>query len=166
MKNILVYFLVIIFSISCSNKTKEMVINMDVYYVLKDTFFGNNNKCRVLFNIPKDNNMVYNTGEDVILSFRNEDGVLKFSHIFNGQKKDNEFYLEATVLGIFKNDFVSLEPHFSPIKVNKELLDSLNYEKGRTVILSVKVGANKKKYIEYIDSQFKDIKLDEPVRVK
>jgi hypothetical protein len=97
---------------------------------------------------------------------RNEDGVLKFSHIFNGQIKDNEFYLKATVIGVFKNEVVSLEPYFSPLKVNKELLDCLNYEKGRTVILSVKVGANKKKYIEYIDSQFKGSKLDEPVRVK
>jgi hypothetical protein len=166
MKNILIYFLVIISSISCSNKTKEMVIYMDVYYVLEDTFLGNNNKCRVLINIPKDNILEYNTGEGVILSLRNEAGVLKFSHIFNGQKKENEFYLEATVLGLFKNGFISLEPHFSPIKVNKELLDSLNYEKGRTVMLSVKVGANKKKYIEYIDSQLKDIKLDESIRVK
>lgn len=166
MKNILVCFLVILSSISCSNKNEEMVINMDVFYVLKDNFLGKNNKCRVLLNIPKDNNMVYNTGESVILSLKNENGVLKFSHIFNGQIKENEFYLKATLIGVFKNEVVSLEPYFSPIKVNKELLDSLDYEKGRTVIFSVKVEANKKKFIKYIDSQFKDSKLDEPVRVK
>jgi len=166
MKNILVYFFVIIFSISCSNKTNQMVIDMDVYYILEDTFFGNNNKCRVLLNIPKDDSIVYNTGESIILCLRNEDGVLKASHIFNEQKKNDEFYLKANVIGEFENDIVSLEPYFSPLKVNKELLDSLIYEKGRTIMLSVKVESNKKKYIEYIDSQFKGSRLAEPVRVK
>jgi len=120
----------------------------------------------VLLNIPKENNIVYNTGEVVILCLRNEGGLFVFSHIFNGHKKDNEFYLEATVLGVFKNGLVSLEPHFSPIKVNKELLESLNYEKGRTVVLSVKVEVNTKKYIDYVDFQFNDTKLEEPVRIK
>ncbi|RLD84769.1 MAG: hypothetical protein DRJ10_00210 [Bacteroidetes bacterium] len=143
-----------------------MLMDVEVYYVLKDSFLGNRTKCRVLLKIPKENNKVFNTGESIILCMKNEGGVLKFTHTFNGQKKDDEYYLKTNVVGVFKNNEVSLEPHFSPININKELLDNTDYKKGKTVILSIKVKSNRKEYIEYIDAQFKDIKYEEPIRVK
>jgi hypothetical protein len=166
MKFVLVGVLAIIFSISCNPSNEDMQMNLEVYYVLKDSFFGNANKCRVLLKIPKENNIVYNTGESVILCLQNEEGILNYSHVFNGQKKTNEFYLKVNVVGLFKNNEVSLEPYFSPINVNEALFDSLVYKKGRTIILSIKVKSNKKKYIEFIDSQIKDFKNEEPIRVK
>jgi len=168
-KLILILIIEIVFSISCNNNNNEkMQMDMDVYYVLKDSFFGMKNKCRVLVKIPKGNNGTYIIGKNIILCLKNEGGILKFSHIFNGDevKKNNEFYLEATVIGLFNDKEVSLEPLFSPINIKEDLFKTLAYKKGKTIVLSIHVKSNKNKQIEIIDQQQKCIRLEEPVRVK
>lgn len=166
-KLIIICFIEIAFSMSCSTHNNEkMQMDMDVYYVFKDSFFGMENKCRVLIKIPKENNVNYDTGKNIILCLKNENGILKFSHIFNGEKKDNEFYLMATVVGIFNNKEVSLEPSFSPISIKEDQHETLDYIKGKTRVLSISVQSNKNKYIEFIDLKPKYLKIEESVRVK
>jgi len=164
---ILICIIEIVFSISCSPQYNEkMQMDMEVYYVLKDSFFGMENKCRVLIRIPKENNVTYDTGKNIILCLKNEKGILNFSHIFNGEKKDNEFYLRTTVVGIFKNKEVSLEPSFSPISIKENQHETLDYIKGKTIVLAISVKSNKNKYIEFIDMKPKCLRIEEPVRVK
>lgn len=166
-KFVLVCIIEIVFSISCSSNYKEkMKMDMDVYYVLKDSFLGMEDKCRVLIRIPKGNNVTYETGNNLIVCLKNERGILNFSHIFNGGKKDNEFYLKAKVIGMFNNKEVSLEPSFSPISIKNNLDETLSYIKGKTIVLSISVKSNKNKYIEFIDMKPKNIRIEEPVRVK
>ena len=69
---VLVGFIIIFFSISCNRINEKMLMDVEVYYVLKDSFLGNRTKCRVLLKIPKENNKVFNTGESIILCMKNE----------------------------------------------------------------------------------------------
>lgn len=167
-KLIVICVIEIVFSMSCNTRYNEkMQMDMDVYYVLKDSFWGMENKCRVLIRIPIENNITYETGKNIIICLKNEKGVLNFSHIFNGgEKKDDEFYLKTTIVGIFDNKDVSLEPSFSPISIKENQRETIEYIKGKTTVLSISMKSYKNKFIEFIDMKPKCIRIEEPVRVK
>lgn len=166
-KLIIICFLEVVSFMSCiTHYNEKMQMDMDVYYVFKDSFFGMENKCRVLIKIPKGNNTTYDTGKNIILCLKKEKGILNFAHIFNGEKKDNEFYLRTTVVGVFNDKEVSLEPSFSPISIKENQHETLDYKKGKTIVLSIRVQSNKNKYIEFIDMKPKYLKTGDPVRVK
>jgi len=164
---ILICVIEFVFSVSCSPQYNDkMQMDMEVYYVLKDSFFGMGNKCRVLIRIPKENNVTYDIGKNIILCMKNEKGILNYSHIFNGEEKDNEFYLKTRIVGMFNDKEVSLEPFFSPISINENQHETLDYIKGKTIVLSISVKSKKNKYIEFIDMKPKCVRIAEPVRVK
>ncbi|MDP4185129.1 MAG: hypothetical protein Q8862_08215 [Bacteroidota bacterium] len=165
---IILFFIIQLLFLSCFNSKHkdEMQLNASVFYVLKDSFLGTNDKCRILINIPQEGNHKYDCGEELILCMKNEDGKLIFSHIFNGFVRNDECCLKTTIIGSFKEKEVSVEPDFSPIAITQKESNNLVYKEGQSIILSITLKSRTNKNLEFVKFKQERINNEEPIFVK
>lgn len=166
-RSVLLYSLLFFLTFACTRKTTaKMTLNAEVYYVMKDSFLGEGDNCRVLLNIPIENGAPYEVGANLILCLKISNRNLAFSHVLKDKRDSAEYYLNATVVGQFKDGEVAVVPSFSPLSINKELLAKVKYVKGKTSVLDVKVEASQNRDLKLVDVKLNGYKDREPIVVK
>ncbi|MGE5682973.1 MAG: hypothetical protein ACM34K_19055 [Bacillota bacterium] len=159
-----IFIFLTLITLGCQKEKESMIIKTDVYYVLKDSFFGEPQKCRVCFQIPLADTLANDSSATICMSLKND--TLTYSRLFNGKIVKDEYLLKVVNVQKVGKDSVIVAPIFSPVTVSQNDLQNLKYEKGKAKVLNIKVKATRGNMLEFLSAHLANTKNKEPLRIK
>lgn len=159
-----IFIVLTMIALGCQKEKESMIIKTDVYYVLKDSFFGEPQKCRVCFQIPLADTFANDSSATICMRLKND--TLTYSGLFNGKIEKDEFLLKVVNVQKVGWDSVIVAPAFSPVTLSQNDLKNVKYEKGKTKVLNIKVKATRGKMLEFLSAHLSNSINKEPLRIK